>query len=77
MKMVFTVDEVAEALQKSVSEFGELRPMLEDLGFPKPLHGLEDRWSILDVINWVNGANKTSHVGEANHLYGNGRIRYS
>jgi hypothetical protein len=54
MKIVFTEEEVAAALQKSVAEFATLRPKLENLGFPRPIAGLGDRWAIMDVINWVN-----------------------
>ena len=54
MKLVFTIDEVAAVLQTTRSEFDRLRPGLEALGFPPPIAGLEDRWSIINVINWVN-----------------------
>lgn len=54
MKLVFTADEVAAVLQKTRTEFDRLRPTLESLGFPTPITGLEDRWSIINVINWVN-----------------------
>ncbi len=56
MKLVFTELEVAAALQKSPAEFAILRPALERLGFPKPLRGIEDRWSIMDVISWVQSS---------------------
>ena len=55
MKLVFSHEEVAEALGKTMVEFDGLRPSLEQLGFPKPLRGLGDSWSILEVIRWVNG----------------------
>ncbi len=55
MKLVFTQTEVAEALGKSVAEFESVRPSLENLGFPKPVRGLGNCWSIMDVIRWVNG----------------------
>jgi hypothetical protein len=55
MKLVFSQHEVAEALGKSPVEFDGLRPSLETLGFPKPLRGLGDSWSIMEVIRWVNG----------------------
>ncbi|MFO1033067.1 MAG: hypothetical protein U1E15_02885 [Hyphomicrobiales bacterium] len=54
MKLVFTAEEVAAALQHSLEEFQEMRPALEALGFPKPVRGLEDRWPIISVMNWVN-----------------------
>lgn len=54
MKLVFNADEVAAALGKSTEEFMLLRPELEALGFPVPIRGLEDKWSIMNVINWVN-----------------------
>ena len=55
MKLVFSHQEVAEALGKSPLEFADLRPRLEDFGFPKPLRGLGQSWSIMEVIRWVNG----------------------
>ena len=55
MKLVFSQREVAEALGKSPGEFDELRPSLESIGFPKPLQGLGQAWSIMEVIRWVNG----------------------
>jgi hypothetical protein len=54
MRLVFNSEEVAAALGKSIEEFQNLRPELEALGFPKPVRGLEDKWSIMNVINWVN-----------------------
>ncbi len=54
MKFVITKPEVAEALALSVDEFEELRDDLELRGFPLPLAGLGERWSIINVINWVN-----------------------
>jgi hypothetical protein len=56
MKLVFTADEVAAAFQYSLSEFEDRRPALEANGFPKPLAGMDDRWSIIDVVNWVNSS---------------------
>lgn len=55
MKLVFTETEIAEALGKSISEFKRIRPSLELMGFPKPVPGLGDCWSIMEVIRWVNG----------------------
>ena len=55
MKLVFSHLEVAEALGKAPAEFDKLRPSLEDIGFPKPLRGLGQAWSIMEVIRWVNG----------------------
>ncbi len=54
MKLVFTAEEVSAALQISTSEFERVRSSLEASGFPRPISGLDDRWSIMDVINWVN-----------------------
>jgi hypothetical protein len=54
MKLVFDRHEVATALGKTTQEFMALQDSLEQLGFPKPVRGLDDRWSIMDVINWVN-----------------------
>lgn len=55
MKLVFTRNEIAEALAKTPAEFDLLRPALEGIGFPKPVEGLGDCWSIMAVIRWVNG----------------------
>lgn len=56
MKLVFTATDVAEALQLSIEEFERARADLEVNGFPPPLPGLEGRWSIIDVVNWINGS---------------------
>jgi hypothetical protein len=56
MKLVFTAAEVAEALQLTLEEFERARPGLEANGFPLPLPGLENRWSIIDIVNWINGS---------------------
>ncbi len=54
MKLVFTREEVAAALGQSAADFDILRPTLEAEGFPKPIPGLSQFWSIMDVIAWVN-----------------------
>jgi hypothetical protein len=54
MKLVFTREEVAAALGKSVADFEAALPSLHALGFPNPVRGLETCWSIMDVIRWVN-----------------------
>ena len=54
MKLVFTREEVAAALGKSVDEFDSLLPTLAAAGFPAPVQGLGDCWAIMDVIRWVN-----------------------
>jgi hypothetical protein len=54
VKLVFSNEEVATALNISTDRFEELRAALEAEGFPKPLPGLERSWSILEVIDWVN-----------------------
>ena len=54
MKLVFTAGEVAAALQYPEEEFRQVLPKLEQLGFPKPLPGLGDRWAIMAVIEWLN-----------------------
>jgi hypothetical protein len=59
MKLVFNPAEVAAALQLSESEFANLRPKLEAMGFPLPVRGLQDRWAIIEVIRWVNNENET------------------
>ena len=66
MKLVFTAAEVAEALQISTEDFRRHRPGLEASGFPSPLPDLEDRWSIMDVVNWVNGNQRIR--GEHGHI---------
>lgn len=54
MKLVFTREEVAEALGQSVQDFDQVLPKLNGLGFPKPVRGLENLWPIMDVIRWIN-----------------------
>jgi hypothetical protein len=54
MKLVFNTAEVAAALGQTPDEFFKLRASLEALGFPKPISGLQNTWSIMNVINWVN-----------------------
>ena len=58
MKMVLTASEVATALGHTEESFMKLKPKLESLGFPKPVRGLEDRWSIIEVSNWVNNSDE-------------------
>jgi hypothetical protein len=60
MKLVFNREEVAEALCQSEQEFTAIQEKLEAAGFPKPVRVLEDRWPIMDVINWVNNNNVDS-----------------
>ncbi len=62
MKLVFKIDEVAAAIGKTESEFKEIRANLEALGFPKPVRGLGETWSIMDVINWVNNTHTEEHA---------------
>jgi hypothetical protein len=62
MKLVFKIDEVAAALGKTTAEFIDIRPNLEALGFPKPVRGLDDSWSIMDVINWVNASKEETQA---------------
>lgn len=54
MKFVMVKAEVAAALAVTEAEFDAARPQLEGQGFPRPIAGLGERWSIMDVINWVN-----------------------
>lgn len=54
MKLVFTREEVAEALGQSLQGFEAILPKLNKLGFPQPVRGLEDCWAIMDVIRWIN-----------------------
>ncbi|MGH6907912.1 MAG: hypothetical protein ACREDX_08655 [Aestuariivirga sp.] len=54
MKLVFSREEVAAALGKTTGDFDLLRPALEAEGFPQPVRGLTECWSIMDVIAWVN-----------------------
>lgn len=54
MKLVFSSEEVAAALGKTEVEFLEMKHELETRGFPKPIRGLANKWSIMNVINWVN-----------------------
>ena len=72
MKLVFTASELAEALQISADEFKERRQALEANGFPRPLPTLGERWSIMDVVNWVNG--KQRMRGEHGHICPGARL---
>ena len=54
MKLVFTAGEIAAALQYPEVEFRQLLPRLEQVGFPKPLPGLGERWAIMAVMDWLN-----------------------
>lgn len=54
MKFVFTKEEVANALSMPLAEFEQGRMVLEAHDFPKPIAGLHERWSIIDVISWIN-----------------------
>ncbi len=65
MKLVFDLNEVAAALGQTSENFRTLRPKLESLGFPKQLRGLDERWSIIDVINWVNNEGASGGGGFA------------
>jgi hypothetical protein len=56
LKLVFKQDEVAAALGKSEDEFIAMRESLEAKGFPKAVDALQDRWSIMKVIGWINAA---------------------
>ena len=70
MKFVFMIEEVAGALSMSVAEFAKVRCNLEAMGFPEPIRGLHERWSIMDVINWVNRA-KPADIVTPTFLAGN------
>jgi hypothetical protein len=59
MKLVFNRDEVAAAIGKTTEEFNKNLVMLEKFGFPKPVLGLDDCWSIMAVIDWVNTSKET------------------
>lgn len=54
MKLVFELDDLAAALKMSAEEFSRRRPVLEANGFPEPVPGLDDRWSIIEVVRWIN-----------------------
>jgi hypothetical protein len=62
MKLVFNRDEVAVALGKTAQEFEAILPKLEAFGFPKAIRGMDDRWSILEVVNWVNNTSDTGQT---------------
>lgn len=54
MKLVFSRQEVAEALGLKDDTFERVLPMLFVEGFPPPIPGLGESWSIMDVMQWVN-----------------------
>jgi hypothetical protein len=57
MRFVFTQFEVANALQIEETLFSQILPLLYENGFPQPLKVLNERWSIFEVMNWVNKQN--------------------
>lgn len=73
MRFVFNVSEVAYALQLDVIELRKLLPSLYDRGFPKPLKVLNEKWSILDVMNWVNQQNDEAETS-VSETKANGRF---
>jgi hypothetical protein len=54
MKLVFSRHEVAEALGLPEDAFVKILPALFVEQFPQPIPGLGERWSIIDVMQWVN-----------------------
>jgi predicted DNA-binding transcriptional regulator AlpA len=54
MRMVFSKAQVAEALGMSEAEFDRKRSELERLGFPRPVIGLIESWSMIHVSHWIN-----------------------
>ena len=54
MKLVFELDDLAAALKLSAEEFRRRRPVLEAHGFPPSIPGLDERWSIIEVVRWIN-----------------------
>jgi hypothetical protein len=54
MKLVFSRVEAAEALGLTDEAFANILPMLFVEGFPRPIPGLGESWSIMDVMQWVN-----------------------
>jgi hypothetical protein len=54
MKLVYNFAELAEALGKTPEELAACQHALESLGFPRPVRGLADCWSIIEVMRWVN-----------------------
>jgi hypothetical protein len=77
MKLVFTATELAEALQISTEEFHRQRLALEANGFPQPLPDLTERWSIMDVVNWVNGNSRRMRHDESAHAPAPAVVRLS
>jgi predicted DNA-binding transcriptional regulator AlpA len=57
MRFVLNLSEVANALQVKEPELRSLLPQLYENGFPQPIKVLSERWSIFDVMNWVNKQN--------------------
>ena len=68
MKLVFTVDEVAEALGLTAQEFRDIYPQLERNGFPRPVRGMTNRWPILEVIRWVNNDETSESATQPDEL---------
>jgi hypothetical protein len=51
--LAWTAHQVADALGLTVAQFRGRRARLEAAGFPPPLPGLQDRWSIRAVEAWA------------------------
>jgi hypothetical protein len=51
--LAWTAHQVADALGLTVAQFRGRRARLEAAGFPPPLPGLQDRWSIVAVEAWA------------------------
>jgi hypothetical protein len=62
MRMVFSKAQVAEALGLNEAEFDLKRAELERLGFPQPITGLVETWSIIHVSLWVNRDDPSEEV---------------
>jgi hypothetical protein len=54
MQLVLTEAEVAALLKYSLADFQAMRDRLSAYNFPRPIVGLEERWSLIEISNWVN-----------------------
>jgi hypothetical protein len=69
MRMVFSKTQVAEALGLTEAEFDRARPELESLGFPKPVIGLVETWSMIHVSQWVNRDDRHEQTVESLRVF--------
>jgi len=56
MQYLLSKTELCQAMRLSQRRFDELRPKLQEKGFPRPVPGLGARWHRLAVEEWLDQA---------------------